>query len=94
MKESDLINELKKKYPSLDIIKTYPESGQKQVFLVRTVEFGMVMLKIIKKMDERIKREMDIVNSANITGVPKIIKFSSFSIENEEKYYFFEDTFR
>lgn len=74
-----LIGELIKKYPSLRVIKTYPESGQKWVYLVDVDAYGVVMLKIIKRMDERIHREIDIVNQNDIPGVPKIKEISFFS---------------
>lgn len=86
-----MISELLKKYPSLKILKQFPESGQKYVFLVSIEEFGISMLKIIKKMDERIQREIDIVNNNDIPGVPKIREFSSFSFNGEECFYVLED---
>jgi len=86
-----LIAELTKKYPSLRVIKAYPESGQKWVYLVSIDTYGVVMLKIIKRMDERIRREIDIVNQNDIPGVPKIKEISSFQHEGEEHYYLFEE---
>lgn len=86
-----LINELLKKYPSLKVIKAYPESGQKWVYLVDLDMYGVVMLKIVKKMDERIRREIDIVNQNDIPGVPKIKELSSFQYNGEEHYYLFEE---
>lgn len=86
-----MISELLKKYPSLKVLKKFPESGQKHVFLVSIEEFGILMLKIIKKMDERIQREIDIVNNNDIPGVPKIREFSSFSFNGEECFYLLED---
>ena len=86
-----MISELIKKYPSLKVIKKYPESGQKHVYLVEIDTYGGVMLKIIKKMDERIHREIDIVNQNHIPGVPKIKEISSFEYNGEEQYYFLEE---
>lgn len=86
-----MLDELAKKYPSLKVIKAFPESGQKQVYLVSIDTYGIVMLKIIKKMDERIQREIDIVNSNDIPGVPKIKEFSSFQYEGEEHFYLIEE---
>lgn len=86
-----LIDELTKKYPSLRVIKAYPDSGQKWAYLVDLDTYGVVMLKIIKKMDERIRREIDIVNQNDIPGVPKIKEISSFQYNGEEHYYFFEE---
>lgn len=86
-----LISELIKKYPSLKVIKTYPESGQKWVYLVDVDAYGVVMLKIIKRMDERIQREIDIVNQNDIPGVPKIKDISSFQHNGVEYHYLFEE---
>ncbi len=86
-----MLSELSKKYPSLKILKKFPESGQKYVYLVSIDEFGTLMLKIIKKMDERIQREIDIVNNNDIPGVPKIKEFSSFSFNGEDCFYLLED---
>ncbi len=86
-----MLSELMKKYPTLKVLKKFPESGQKHVYLVSIDEFGVLMLKIIKKMDERVKREIDIVNNNDIPGVPKIKEFSSFSFNGDDCYYLLED---
>lgn len=86
-----LIDEIKKTHPSLDVIKSYPESGQKLVYLVHTDTYETVMLKIIKKMDERIRREIDIVNNNDIPGVPKIYETSSFDYNGEKHFYILEE---
>lgn len=79
------------KINGIKIIKSYPDSGQKQVFLVQTNEYDKVMLKIITKMDERIKREIDIVNSNSISGVPKVITFDKINYNNDDIYYMLEE---
>lgn len=79
------------KVNGIKVIKTYPDSGQKQVFLIETKEYNTVMLKIIKKMDERVKREIDIVNSNNICGVPKILSFDSVNYNDIDYYYVLEE---
>ena len=38
------------KVNGIEVIKIYPDSGQKQVFLIKTKEYNAVMLKIIKKI--------------------------------------------
>lgn len=86
-----MLSELVKKYPSLKVIKTFPESGQKQVYLVSIDNYGVVMLKIIKRMDERVRREIDIVNDNDIPGVPKVKVFSSFEFDGEERFYLLEE---
>jgi len=86
-----MLSELAKKYPSLKVIKAFPESGQKQVYLVSIDDYGVVMLKIIKRMDERVRREIDIVNDNDIPGVPKVKVFSSFEFGGEEHFYLLEE---
>lgn len=86
-----MISEIANKYPSIKVLKKYPESGQKHVFLVNIEGYGTLMLKIIKKMDARIQREIDIVNNNNIPGVPHIREFSSFKMDGEECFYLLED---
>lgn len=86
-----MLRELGKKYPSLKVLKTFPESGQKQVYLVEIDNYGVVMLKIIKHMDERVRREIDIVNDNDIPGVPKILEFSSFQFGGDEHFYLLEE---
>lgn len=86
-----MLKELAKKHPSLKIVKTFPESAQKQVFLVNIDEYGTVILKIIKHMDERIQREIDIVNENDILGVPKIKEFSFFLFDGEKYFYLLEE---
>lgn len=86
-----MINELAKLYPSLKVIKTYPESGQKFVYLVNIDGYQTVILKIIKNMDERIKREIDIANNNDIPGVPKILLLSSFQYNGEEHFFLIEE---
>ena len=86
-----MIAELTKKYPSLKLIKAFPESGQKWVFLVKVDPYGVVILKIIKKMDDRIRREIDIVNQNNIPGVPKVMEMSTLNYNGEEYHYLFEE---
>ena len=44
-----MINELKKQYANMKILKQYPKSGQKEVFLVEVDDYGIVVLKIIRK---------------------------------------------
>ena len=86
-----MLQAIQKNHPSLSIIKKYPESGQKIVYLVKTDQYGIVMLKIIKEMNERILREIDIMNNAGISGVPRIFFLSSVEVNGEKYSYFFEE---
>lgn len=86
-----MYSELLQKYPSLQEIKKYPKSGQKQVFLVHIDEFGDVILKVTDSMNERVKREIQIVTENNIPNVPKILKYEAFQDEGDTKYYSLEE---
>ncbi len=85
------MDELVKKFPSLNILKKFPESGQKEVYLVQLDSYGMAILKIVKEMNERIRREIDIVNQNNLPGVPKIKEISSIEFDGNEYFYLFEE---
>ncbi len=86
-----IVDDLKSKIKGMEVIKAYPPSGQKQVYLVNTDDYNTVILKIIKNMDERIEREIDVVNSNNITGAPKILLFDNIDINAEKYYYLIEE---
>ncbi|WP_251319295.1 serine/threonine protein kinase [Flintibacter muris] len=86
-----IMDELVKKFPSLNILKKFPESGQKEVYLVQLDSYGMAILKIVKEMNERIRREIDIVNQNNLPGVPKIKEISSIEFDGNEYFYLFEE---
>lgn len=86
-----LIDELQKQYPLMCILKQYPISGQKWVYLVSTEQYGNVILKIIKKMDDRVKREIAILNENNIPSVPKILETGVFDYNGEKHGYYFEE---
>ena len=73
------------------VLKTYPESGQKSVFLLSTSDYPKVILKIIKEMNERVKREIDIVNDNDIMGVPKIFSLDSLTVDGTEYHYLLEE---
>lgn len=49
------------KFNVKEVIKRFPKSGQKQVFLVNHLQYGEVVLKLVQSGDERIKREIEIV---------------------------------
>lgn len=86
-----MLDELRKKYPSLNVLKVFPKSGQKQVYLVELDEYGYAILKIVNHMDDRIHREIDIVNNYDIPGVPKIKDVSSFVFDGNEYFYIIEE---
>ncbi len=69
-----------------EIIKEFPSSGQKQVFLVDHGEFGKVIAKFVKSHDLRVQREIEIVTQNDILNVPKILNVSNMSTSNEDAY--------
>ncbi len=87
----NIAKQILKKYTNASIVTKFPESGQKSVYLITTDEHGSIMLKVIKEMNERIKREIDIVNQNNIVGVPKVLLFDSVLYNGEEYYYILEE---
>lgn len=72
------------------IIKKFSESGQKGVYLVESEKYGKVILKIITRIDERVKREIQIVTINNFENVPKIFKSDSFEIAETKGLYIYE----
>ncbi len=86
-----MLQAIQRKHPSLSVIKKFPESGQKIVYLVKDDQYGIVMLKIIKEMNERILREIDIMNNAGIPGVPRIYDLSFVVVDGKKYSYFFEE---
>lgn len=83
--------EIIKKINNAAVLKTYPESGQKSVFLLSTSDYPKVVLKIIKEMNERVRREIDIVNDNDIMGVPKIFSLDSLTVDGTEYHYLLEE---
>ena len=83
--------EIIKKLNNATVLKTYPESGQKSVFLLSTSDYPKVILKIIKEMNERVRREIDIVNDNDIMGVPKIFSLDSLTVDGTEYHYLLEE---
>lgn len=83
--------EIIRRLNSATVLKEYPESGQKSVFLLSSFDYPQVILKVIKEMNERVKREIDIVNNNDITGVPKIFSLNSLLVDGSEYYYILEE---
>ena len=74
-----------------EIIKKFPESGQKQVLLVKHEQYGLVILKVVDGNNERVKREIQIVNESSFEHVPRIMEVKEY-IENGKKgLYIFEE---
>lgn len=74
-----------------EIIKTFPRSGQKQVFLVKHKNYGQIILKIVENQNERVAREIQIVTENNFSNVPKVIEVNTYNIDSQKGIYLFEE---
>lgn len=74
-----------------EIIKTFPRSGQKQVFLVKHKNYGRIILKIVENQNERVAREIQIVTENNFSNVPKVIEVNTYNIDSQKGIYLFEE---
>ena len=68
------------------IIKQFPSSGQKQVFLVEFQDKGIVVAKFVKSEDLRVQREIEIVTENDIINVPKMVEIKNFTTVLNETY--------
>lgn len=73
------------------IIKVFPKSGQKRVLLVNHKKYGDIILKIVEGIDERIKREINIITNNNIQSVPKILEINTYQYNGEKGIYLYEE---
>jgi serine/threonine protein kinase len=67
-----------------EIIKQFPSSGQKQVFLVKFQDKGIVVAKFVKSEDLRVQREIEIVTKNQIINVPKMVEIKNFTTDANE----------
>ena len=84
-------NEILNNFPVRKIIRTFPESGQKQVLLVEHDQYGLVMLKVVEGNNARVKREIQIVNENKFEHVPQILEVDEFDINGHAGLYIFEE---
>ncbi|VFC60007.1 protein kinase [Clostridioides difficile] len=73
-----------------EVIKRFPKSGQKQVFLVNHKVYGKVILKLVQSGDERVKREIEIVTENSFYNVPKVICVGNYDSSEECGIYILE----
>lgn len=78
-------------FNDVEVLKAFPKSGQKQVFLVVHPVYGKVVLKVVDHMDDRVQREIDLVNSNTIPGVPKIFDTGTFSCDDKDYFFYYEE---
>jgi eukaryotic-like serine/threonine-protein kinase len=69
-----------------EIIKEFPSSGQKQVFLVRHQDKEIVVAKFVKSDDLRVQREIEIVTENKIINVPEMLEIRNFTAASNETY--------
>ena len=67
------------------VLKKFPSSGQKQVFLV-DYEKQTVIAKFVKSEDVRVQREIEIVTENKIMNVPFILEIKQIETNNGESY--------
>lgn len=78
-------------HPNMQVLHKYPKSGQKNVYRIHDDRYGVVILKIIEHLDERIRREIDIANQGEISGVPRIFESSDFQANGKNHFYILEE---
>lgn len=76
-----------------NIIKEFPNTGQKKVFLSEQSNGKKAIFKIVKSADERVKREIEIVTQNSISNVPQIINVDEFVDEIGERYLCIEEEY-
>lgn len=83
-------NQIIENFQISKVLKKFPKSGQKQVFLVRHKIHGEIILKLVEGENERVKREISIVTENDFNNVPKVIAIDTYNIDNESGIYIFE----
>lgn len=85
-------NEVEKLLTDEVIVKEYPNSGQKKVFLVQNNK-GYKIIKVVRHGDERVLREIEIVTENDIPNVPKIFDVREFNDSAGQKYSYIVEEF-
>lgn len=73
------------------VVKEFPASGQKKVFLVRDASQREKIVKVVADGDDRIAREIEIVTQNKIPYVPKIYDFRDFEWQGIKYNYIVEE---
>lgn len=76
---------------NVEILKEYPDTGQKKVFLIRNNEFDHVIVKIVEAGNDRVLREIQIVTENTIPNVPRIYSVEEITIETKKYLVIFEE---
>lgn len=76
---------------NVKVIHAFKDSGQKVVFLIDHPMHKISILKIVKEMNERITREIDIATKYNIKNIPRIFEFDTIEIYGKKYAYIIEE---
>lgn len=73
------------------VVKEFPNSGQKKVFLVEDTDTNNKIVKVVRHGDDRISREIEIVTKNEIPNVPKIYEVEDFELAGVKYNYILEE---
>lgn len=85
------ITDVKTQFPDYEVIKEFPPSGQKQVFLIRNNDGINLVLKLVNNANERVLREIEIVTQYSINNVPSIYEVKTIKHQESEYLAVFEE---
>lgn len=77
-------------FSGIKVMHSFLDSGQKYVFLIEHQQHGKVILKIVKDMNDRISREIEISTQYKLLNIPKIYDISTITIDNKQYTYIIE----
>lgn len=90
----DYEKQIKKQIDGItDVESLNVDAGQREVFRAVHKKYGSVVIKVVKKQDteERVKREININMSNNLSNVPKIYEYGFLEMENDKNLYTIEE---
>ncbi len=85
------IKDVETQFPDNEVIKEFPPSGQKQVFLIRNNCGKELVLKLVNNANERVLREIEIVTEFCINNVPSIFEVNTIQFQESEYLAVFEE---
>ncbi|MCP4112559.1 MAG: hypothetical protein GY749_44705 [Desulfobacteraceae bacterium] len=85
------MQELRKRFSQISGLMHLDDGGQKLVLAGFHPEYGDVVLKLTSKVDDRTRREIDIVTTNKFPGVPVLYDWGTESFENGEIWYLVEE---
>jgi hypothetical protein len=88
------IQELEKRFPQIFELEHLDSGGQKVVFAGHHQEHGDVVLKLTDKVDDRTRREIDIVTNNRLPGVPVLFEWGNESFDDGEVMFLIEERVR